>query len=137
LRANEHSIQFVVEPDAIDELGHVNNAVYLQYAERAARSHTDRVGFTVDRMLADNAVPVIRRQTIVYHLEARVGDVLTVFTRAERLKGVRGMRHTRILRDETLLEEVDTEWVWIEPETRRPVRIPQAVLEAFGEAAPQ
>jgi acyl-CoA thioester hydrolase len=128
---HEHVIEVVVHADHIDELDHVNNAVYLQYVEQVARAHSDSLGFTVERFLSSKAVPVVRRHTVVYHSPARDGEALSVHTRVRLMKGVRAVRATTIKRGETLVVEAETEWVWVEPASMRPVRIPQEVRDAF------
>jgi acyl-CoA thioester hydrolase len=128
---HEHAIQVVVHADHIDELDHVNNAVYLNYVEQVARAHSDSLGFTVARFLRDGGVPVVRRHSILYHHPARDGDLLTVHTRVLSMRGVRAVRGTRITCGEILVAEVETEWVWVEPTTSRPIRIPKEVHATF------
>lgn len=131
---HEHAIEVVVHADAIDELDHVNNAVYLQYAEQVARAHSDSLGFPVERFLAANAVPVVRSHAIVYHTPARDGETLRVHTRIKSMKGIRAVRATKITRDGAPVVDVETEWVWIDPRTSRPIRIPEDVRAAFEAA---
>ena len=128
---HEHAIEVVVHADAIDELDHVNNAVYLQYVEQVARAHSDALGFPIERFLNARAVPVVRRHSIVYHSPARDGESLRVHTRIQSMKGVRAVRATTITRGETLVASVETEWVWIDPVTSRPIKIPEDVKAAF------
>jgi acyl-CoA thioester hydrolase len=128
---HEYAIELIVHSDDIDELDHVNNAVYLQYVEQVARAHSDSLGFTVEHWFRTKGIPVVRRHTIVYHLPARDGDKLRVHTRIKSMKGVRAVRATSITRDGVPVVDVETEWVWVEPTTQRPMRIPSDVLEAF------
>lgn len=128
----EHEI--TVQDEAIDELGHVNNAVYLSYAEACARAHAEREGLTLERFRALGAVPVVRRHLVTYHRPAGAGERLRVSTRVTKLGGPRAKRLNQVRRAETgeLLAEIDTEWVWLEPGTMRPKRVPRAVMAAFG-----
>lgn len=122
-----------VQADEIDELGHVNNTVYLRYAEDVARAHSDALGLSLSVYKALGVVPVVRRHTITYHQSAVLGDGVRVTTRVEAFRGARAGRTTGLVRsDGVLLAEVETEWVWIRVDNGRPTRVPQKVLETFG-----
>jgi acyl-CoA thioester hydrolase len=125
-----------VKPEDIDELGHVNNAVYLQYAEGCGRAHADALGLTMARFRELGAVPVVRRHEVNYRRPAHAGDALRVTTEVTRLGGPRAQRLNRILRADTgeLLVTVLTDWVWLNPITHRPVRAPEVVVATFGGA---
>jgi acyl-CoA thioester hydrolase len=127
------TIELEVQDTDLDELGHVNNAHYLRYAEQAARAHSAARGFPLEAYVRLGALPVVRRHEIRYRRPARPGDRLAVTTELRRLDSRRAVRHTDIRRadDGTLLAEADTEWVWVDAERGRPVRVPQDVLEAF------
>ena len=128
----EHTITVV--PEDLDELEHVNNAVYLTYVEACGRAHSEREGLTLAVFRAHGAVPIIRRHEISYHRPAKLGDTLRVSTCITQLGGPRGLRHNEVRLEAggELLVEVLTEWVWIEPRSGRPKRVPQVILEAFG-----
>ena len=123
-----------VVPEDLDELEHVNNAVYLTYVEACGRAHSDREGLTLEVFKRHGVVPIIRRHEITYYRPARLGDTLIVSTRIAKIGGPRALRHNevRLQTAGELLVEVVTEWVWLEPETGRPKRVPGAVIEAFG-----
>ncbi|AIE84507.1 acyl-CoA thioesterase [Fimbriimonas ginsengisoli] len=125
------TLTLIASPEDIDELGHVNNVVYLRWVEAVARAHSEQLGFGIDRYKAFAAVPVVRRHTLVYHVPAMSGDEIQVHTRIASLHGVRATRETRIERADTVLAEAETEWVWIDPVRNRPVRIPDDVAVAF------
>lgn len=122
-----------VQSVEIDELGHVNNTVYLRYAEDVARAHSDALGLSLNVYKALGVVPVVRRHTITYHQSAVLGDSIRVSTCVEAFKGARAGRTTRLERlNGPLLAEVETEWVWIRVDNGRPTRVPQKVLDTFG-----
>ncbi|MEJ2667326.1 MAG: acyl-CoA thioesterase [Deinococcales bacterium] len=127
------TITLEVRDDDLDELGHVNNANYLRYAEEAARAHSAARGFPVEAYLDTGAVPVVRKHEIRYRRPAVRGDRLAVTTELRRLDHRRATRHTHIRRagDGTLLAEAVTEWVWVDAGTGRLVSVPTAVLAAF------
>lgn len=122
-----------VRADEIDELGHVNNTVYLRYAEEVARAHSDALGLSLDAYKNLGVVPVVRRHLITYHRSAVLGDRIRVSTQVEAFRGARAGRKTRIeLGHGPLLAEVETEWVWVRADNGRPTRVPGEILGAFG-----
>lgn len=135
-RSYRHTIQ--VQPEDIDDLGHVNNAVYLRYVEDVARAHADSVGMQLEALLELGAVPVVRRHVVTYHRPSQLGDRLEVSTRIVSVRGARATRHNEVRAENggPLLVDTETEWVWVHPQTGRPRQIPGAILEAFGFSSP-
>ena len=127
----QHSVTVTVLSEHIDELDHVNNAVYLQFVELAARSHAASVGLDFEGMVAIGGVFVVRRHTITYFRPAWAGDLLEIATQIGAMKAARALRQVWILRGGELLAEAETEWVWIDPVMRRPKAMPDSVSKAF------
>jgi acyl-CoA thioester hydrolase len=119
----------VVESD-LDELGHVNNAIYMRYMEDTARAHSLHIGMGLPVMKSHGVVPVVRKYNITYHRSALLNDALEISTHAN---GIRAYRRFEIrFLDARLVVEADTEWVWVDPIRMRPKNPPNPVLEAFG-----
>ena len=123
-----------VKPEDLDELDHVNNAVYLRYVEDCARAHAEQKGFTLEAFKNSGVLPVVRRHEITYHAPATLGDTLVISTEVIQLGGAKAVRHNKVKleKNDVLLVEVLTDWVWLDPESKRPKRVPQEVLTAFG-----
>ncbi len=121
----------VIQAD-LDELGHVNNAVYMRYMEDTARAHSLHVGMGLPVMQSHGVVPVVRKYNITYHRSALLNDSLEIFTYTNA-NGIRAYRRFEIrFLDGRLAVEADTEWVWVDPVRMRPKVPPNSVLEAFG-----
>lgn len=139
-----------------DPLGHVNNAVYLNYLEQVAIDHATALGWSSAALLAKvGALFVARRHEIDYLQPAYESDLLRVRTWPVEMRGARGYRVYDISRvdpDEDRLALVDrlllpdelipiprsetivaarTEWAFVNPTTGRPVRIPSVVTGDF------
>lgn len=127
----QHQVE--VRPEELDDLDHVNNAVYLTYAENCARAHSESYGLSLLAYRELGVVPVVRKHSIHYHQPALLGDTLTVSTQLTRLKGVRAIRINQVKRTTTgeLLAEITTEWVWLDPESMLPTRVPSKLQEIF------
>lgn len=123
-----------VQEEDLDELEHVNNAVYLVYIETAAREHAIREGFRLGDFKAHGVIPIVRSHHITYYKSAQRGDTLIVSTEIKEVSGPKAIRHNQVRHAITkeLLVEAVTEWVWLDPETMRPKRVPKIIREAFG-----
>src|SRR5581483_3199794 len=118
----------------LDSFGHVNNAVYLNYAEQAATDHADSLGLGREWCTENGGTWVVRRHEITYHQPALYGDELEIITVADSFRGATGTRKTTISRvmDATLLADIATEWVWLKMPEGRPSRVPAEILEKLG-----
>jgi acyl-CoA thioester hydrolase len=118
----------------LDANGHVNNSVYVAYAEEVAALHAESLGFGRTWALEQAGTWVVRHHEITYASPAGYGDELQLTTEVEQLRGARAVRHTaiRLAGDGRLVVEMRTEWVWIRLSDRRPGRIPASVIAAFG-----
>ncbi len=118
----------------LDANGHVNNSVYVAYAEEVANQHAEALGFGRAWTQAHAGAWVVRRHEITYVLAATYGDELQLTTSVQHMRGARGIRKTeiRLAQDGRLVVQMQTEWVWIRLSDGRPVRIPAAALAAFS-----
>lgn len=80
----ERSIEIEVRSTEIDELGHVNNAKYLEYLEWGREDWYDRTGLGAEQLSAKNLGTVLVHLKINYRREARKGDRLHIVTRPKR-----------------------------------------------------
>jgi acyl-CoA thioester hydrolase len=121
----------------LDTNGHVNNAVYLNYAEHVATEHAEALGFGRAWTLAHGGTWVVRRHEITFHQPAVYADELELTTRVEIPRGARGVRHTSIVRvaDQLPVADVVTEWVWVKLANGRPARVPPELIAAFSPSA--
>jgi len=116
----------------LDTNGHVNNSVYLAYAEEVAVLHAEAVGFGREWTTRQGGAWVVRKHEIIYHLPALYGDELELTTTLIEVRGARGVRQTSIDRvDGAHLADITTEWVWVRASDGRPTRVPPAVIEAL------
>jgi acyl-CoA thioester hydrolase len=114
-----------------DELGHVNNAVYLRWAQEIAVRHWSLVASDV---MKGQWLWVVLRHEIDYRDPILPGDAVVART---WLGGADGPRFDRFvdLRKPGAARAaaaVKSTWVLIDAETRRPKRVSADILEAFG-----
>jgi acyl-CoA thioester hydrolase len=117
----------------LDLLGHVNNAVYLNWVEQVAIDHVEALGFGRDWSLAQGGGWVVREHHVTYHRPVRYGDVVLVTTLPLELGTVRGLRRTEIHRasDGALTTDAMTEWIWVRLSDGRPMRVPSELLALY------
>lgn len=62
----------------LDTQGHLNQAVYAQYAEHCRWELLREAGVAQEKLIADGVGPVVLESTIKYRRELRGGDEVTV-----------------------------------------------------------
>lgn len=119
----------------IDAFGHVNNAVYLNWAEEMASRHAEASGLGAEWAASHQGGWVIRHSEITYHAPAHFGDELELRVQVELIKGTRAHRRTTIKRrsEGLLLAEVFTEWVWVRLSDGRPAPVPKELVAIAAE----
>jgi acyl-CoA thioester hydrolase len=127
----------IVTNDEIDELGHVNNVVYVAWMQDAAIAHSATLGWTSARYLQLGAGWVARTHHVEYLRPATLGDRVVIQTHVAEMKKATSLRRYRIVRpsDGELLVRAETDWAFIDFKTGRPTRIPPQVVEAYLAAA--
>jgi acyl-CoA thioester hydrolase len=130
----EHSEQWRVRTFELDSNGHVNNAVYLNYAEQVAVDHAEALGFGREWAERQQIAWAVREHQVVYHRPAVYRDLLRLTTRVQSMSGVRATRYTTIRRepDGELLAEVTTQWVCLKIPEQRPTRIPADLMASYA-----
>ena len=121
-----------VRPDDIDELGHVNNAVYLRWVQEIAAAHWRAAA---PPELQATLVWVVLRHEIDYKRPARAEDEIVARTWVGEATGTRFERHTELERraDSILLARATSIWCPLDARTGRPRRIDPALHEYFQE----
>jgi acyl-CoA thioester hydrolase len=129
--ADAFELAVAVVPTDIDELGHVNNTVYLRWVQDVATAHWCAIASAE----AQEAIAwVVMRHEIDYKAAAMDGDAVVLRTWVGKASRLTFERHTEIRRasDRQLLAQARTLWCPISTETRRPTRVPAAVREQFS-----
>jgi len=121
----------IVAGDAdIDELGHVNNAVWVQWIQTVAVAHWAAVA---DAAHADAYFWVVVRHEIDYLRAAVAGDRIVARTWVgEAPKGARFDRHMEFIgTDGKVCVRAKTQWAIIDKASGRPIRVPPDVIAPF------
>jgi acyl-CoA thioester hydrolase len=115
----------------IDELGHVNNAVYLIWAQDIGVAHWSSVATEAMRQ---ELVWVALRHEIDYRDQVVEGETVEIRTWLGRASGPRFIRHIDIRKSGAarFSAKVVTDWCLIDAKTRKPRRIGPDILDLFG-----
>ena len=112
----------------VDANGHVNNVAYIQWMQDAAVRHAEASG-CLQATTALGASWVVRTHQIEYLAPAFAGDSLTIQTWVANFRKVRSLRKYRMIRaaDQTVVVRAETDWVFVNATTGRPLAIPDEV----------
>ncbi|MEO8139235.1 MAG: thioesterase family protein [Gemmatimonadota bacterium] len=127
-------LPIAVLPADIDELGHVNNVVYLRWVQDAAVAHWQAAA--TEAQQATLAWVAVRHE-IDYKYPAMPGEQLVARTWVGRSEKSSFERHTEILRgsDRRLLARARTLWCPISRATGKPTKVDESVRARFSTAA--
>ena len=114
----------------IDELGHVNNAVWVQWIQTVAVAHWHAVARPEDH---DRYVWVVVRHEIDYLRAVLPGETVTGHTWVgEAPRGARFDRHMEFVgEDGRPRVRAVTKWAILDRATGRPLRVPPEVVAPF------
>jgi acyl-CoA thioester hydrolase len=124
--------EFVVDGNSIDQNGHVNNVVYIQWMQDMAIKHADACGGSA-RTHELGCSWIVRSHTIDYLSPAFSGDCIIALTWVVNFRKVRSLRRYSFIRkdDGKVLAKGATDWVYINVKTGRPWAIPEEVRNCF------
>ena len=119
-------------PKDIDLNGHVNNVVYLRWAQDIAIAHWRS---RVDDAEHARWAWVIVRHEIDYRRSLLPGEAASARTWVGERNGPRFTRHVRIDGpDGEMRAQVRSDWCLIDAVSRRPARVPDWMEERFQQA---
>lgn len=127
-------LPLAIRPDDIDELGHVNNVVYLRWVQDIAIAHWTTAA-TPEQQAA--VAWVALRHEIDYKLAAMPGDDIVARTWVGAADSTRFERHTEILRvrDQKVLARARTLWCPISRASGKITRVSNEIRARFSTVA--
>jgi acyl-CoA thioester hydrolase len=125
--------EITIEAADIDVQGHVNNTRYVQWMQDVAVAHSTAQGWGMDRYVAEGAGWVVRQHTVTYKRPCFLGEVVTACTWISTFAPRQSARRYLFWRaaDRCVLAEAETQWVFIDLHTGRPIKVPEALRAAF------
>jgi acyl-CoA thioester hydrolase len=128
LPPNTYEYEVCVAANEIDEMGHVNNAVYLTWVQAAVLRHWRRL---VPKEVAAAHLWVALKHEISYLRPALLDDHIVVKVMLQKLQGARAFYKTIINHGDDVLVEVESCWCCLDSATRKPVRLARDIVARF------
>ncbi|WP_040803985.1 acyl-CoA thioesterase [Zhongshania aliphaticivorans] len=142
-RPTPFTMDFSVDSSHIDGIGHVNNAVYVDWCQQAGWSHSLALGLNLEDYRRLDAAMVIRRADYDYILSAYAGQECVMGTWLTASDGKlimeRQFQLQRKIDGKTLLRAT-WQLVSIRMSNGKPRRMPPEFIQGYGQAvvtAPQ
>jgi acyl-CoA thioester hydrolase len=133
-----HTRTFRVRYYECDAYGHVNNSNYLRYMQEAAFDASKAVGYDLEKYEELGQIWLIRDTEVEFLRPVLYGDSVEVKTWVEDFRRVRSIRkyEFRANGSEELMGRGQTDWVYLDSETHKPVSIPEEMKTAFFPEGP-
>jgi acyl-CoA thioester hydrolase len=125
----DFSLEFSPSALDIDQLGHVNNIVYLRWVQEAATAHWSARALPVWQ---EKFLWVVLRHEIDYKKSAKLGDALRARTWVGEAQGAKFVRYVDIMRGSDTLVSAKTTWVMVDAHSQRPVRVTPDIVTHFN-----
>ena len=142
-RPTPFTLDFSVDSSHIDGIGHVNNAVYVDWCQQAGWSHSLALGLNLEDYRRLDAAMVIRRANYDYILSAYAGQECVMGTWLTASDGKlimeRQFQLQRKIDGKTLLRAT-WQLVSVRMSNGKPRRMPPEFIQGYGQAvvtAPQ
>ena len=129
--SNRFTRRFTAEPEHIDELGHVNNAVWVQWIQTMATAHWDAVARAEDRAAY---FWVVTRHEIDYRGNIGAGQTVTGTTWIDGpARGATSLRRVEFADGAgKVIVRAATTWAMLDRESGRLVRVRPGILAPFA-----
>lgn len=118
----------------LDPYHHVNHASYLGYLEHARIEALESIGWGMGRIAEHGCRVVVVRADVQFRASASGGDLLTVSTSIEELRGASSRWRQQIHRGEDLILDAEITAACTNLDGR-PTRTPQAFQRALADLA--
>lgn len=128
------AIDLKVLPEEVDGLGHMNNAVYVNWADQAHLMHTFQLGVTPEVIRSTGCALVVRHSDLLYLSAIREGETARVGTCITACDGkLRLQRQFQMVlpgAEKMVLRGV-IDYISADYRKGRPMRLPSSYAEVF------
>lgn len=129
-KRNRFVYNIKVQKQDIDQLGHVNNVVYLKWVQEAATAHWNALA--TEQMKEEN-LWVVSRHEIDYLRSCFLHSRLKAETWVGNSEGARSERYVEIMDLDTgkTIAKVKTTWTLLDSKSLRPKRVEEDFIRLF------
>lgn len=118
-----------VTADHLDDLNHVNNVQYLLWAQEIAKAHWQEI----NDLAHGDGVWMVRNHEVEYRLGGFLGDTIRIETHVKSVRGPLSQRIVEFYNDKNdqLLVSCKTQWCYVDPSTRKPMKVADKIEKLF------
>ncbi len=127
----KHQMQLRIYYQDTDAGGIVYHSNYLNFAERARGEMLFEMGLLNSELVKQGIAFVLRNASLDYRRPARLDDTVTVETQVCEIKNASMVMEQTFFRGEEILVVVQLQLAFVNPETLRPIRMPESMKELF------
>ena len=126
----EYTLELTATPESIDELGHVNNAVWVQWIQQVATRHWDAAA---PQSHKDAYIWVVVRHEIDYLRALGPGETVTARTWvADKPRGAKFDRFMEFTGEDGKVHvRARTVWALLDKASGRPLRVTDEIVAPF------
>ncbi|ANF82129.1 thioesterase [Acinetobacter sp. NCu2D-2] len=126
-------LEIKVKPEHIDQLGHVNNVVYVQWMQDVASAHIEALGLGLKEYIELKHAMVAVEHHVQYRKAAFEGESLILRTWLSDINALYSYRQYVFYRpsDRSILFMGNTQWACVEIVTGRPKRMSPTFTQAY------
>ncbi len=128
MQPTKYCKEIKVEPQDIDYNLHVNNLVYLKWAQGIGGEHWQAV---TQGLGYEHYAWVVMQQEIEYLIELKEGDTVTIETYIDNVVKHKCVRIIQFYCKNKLVCKAKIVWVCIHKESKKPLRIDPEVVKLF------
>lgn len=129
-----HTLPIRVYYEDTDAGGIVYHANYFKFAERGRTEMLRDLDMSIQKVLDEHHIMFVMRQaTIDYFSPARLEDLLALRTCLSEIKNSSFVMHQTVLKGDVVLADIRATLVCLDERTFKPVRMPDAMREAFAD----
>jgi YbgC/YbaW family acyl-CoA thioester hydrolase len=120
----------------IDDMGHVNNCMYVKYLEKARLDWYENTGATRKLLGDKNLGTVVLKLEVLFQKEAKLGDSLKVITQPLKLGNTSFVLKQDIYNQfEELITEAKITSVMFDRTTRKSTKVIDRIAEKFNDVS--
>ncbi len=122
-----------VKAEHIDQLGHVNNVVYVQWMQDVATLHIEQLGLGLKEYIALKHAMVAVEHHVQYRKAAFEGEEVVLRTWLNDINALYSFRQYAFYRpsDQSILFMGNTKWACVEIASGRPKRMSPTFSQAY------
>ncbi len=133
LMSSIFDLNLQVQAEHIDQLGHVNNVVYMHWMQDVATAHIDALGLGLKEYIELKHAMVAVEHHVQYRKAAFEADEIILRTWFDDINALYSSRQYVFYRpkDNSILFVAQTKWACVEIETGRPKRMSPSFTQAY------